>query len=925
MTVSLKAANGLPGATYTNDNDYARRTLGNYRLNVTAGAQIDADLPGPTTGNPGTIVAVLAYRCADATCAATGTVPLVRGSVVDLTSTITGTNTDGYQDGTTTGHLQWTAPTEPAGAAWVVLTFRAIPFGNQPETLTRQGTQQVTDAYDAYFASNGLADLVRANGGDLFVDSHASDPWGAPEELWSSDLRTQFQQRAGYDIVPELAALVDPTMAGAGLGGPPPATSTFYSFTDGSGSRIRSDFNRVRSDLYTENRIKPFQDWAHGYNTRLRLQQEDGPVTSIGDQLQTSAALDRSEYESLTSSDQTDLYRPMASANHMTGNTWYSIECCESLNLSWAETYQNAMVRMNKAFAGGIDRLVYHIRPYIEAPNASWPGVGFSATNKVSFGNAWSRIQPFWSDATAINDYFARNREVLTQGKARMDIAVYQRSYSSPSAFSTSDPSNRHWQDLGLQRAGYSWDYLDEKLFDLPNAVVANKRLAVNGPNYKALVFDQFLYPTTNTARGGLSLAAARKFLGYADAGLPVVFVGRPTDTAGMPVSQDTQLTSIVNRILGHRNVVQVATEAEVPAALRRLGVTPQAAPRDPSTLLSVRREDASTRTDYYWLYNQGIDSYPGSTSSFGKNPSNMYEEPSACRTTTANNPCMATGATVDTTVTLEGAGAPYELDTFSGAITPIAEYTRRGNTVTVPVHLGRDESTVVALTSDPRRFGVAPTDERVLSTTADSAAQVGRSVVVRASRPGVFQTLLSTGKTVTSKVPSVPSSIDLTAARWQLDAEDWQPTNPYGTTGAAGVETTKQPVSVDLDGLKAWPDIPALANASGVGTYTTTFQLPAGWNTEDWGAGLDLGRVTDTFRVTVNGHAVPMDQVNPTADLRPYLRAGANTLTVRVATTLNNRLAALDTAVRNRDVIQEYGLIGPVVVTPYKQIRVWK
>ena len=61
---------------------------------------------------------------------------------------------------------------------------------------------------------------------------------------------------------------------------------------------------------------------------KLRLQQEDGPITSIGDQLQTSAVLDRSEFESLTGSDQTDLYRTMASANHMTGNTWYSTECC---------------------------------------------------------------------------------------------------------------------------------------------------------------------------------------------------------------------------------------------------------------------------------------------------------------------------------------------------------------------------------------------------------------------------------------------------------------------------------------------------------------------------------------------------------------------------------------------------------------------
>ena len=44
----------------------------------------------------------------------------------------------------------------------------------------------------------------------------------------------------------------------------------------------------------------------------------------------------------------------------------------------------------------------------------------------------------------------------------------------------------------------------------------------------------------------------------------------------------------------------------------------------------------------------------------------------------------------------------------------------------------------------------------------------------------------------------------------------------------------------------------------------------------------------------------------------------------MRVATTLNNRLFALDTAVRNRGVTQNYGLVGPVTLTPYRQAVVW-
>ncbi|MEV6346454.1 glycosyl hydrolase [Actinoplanes sp. NPDC051851] len=958
ITVSLKAANGLPTTTYQGTDDLARRTLSTTTQLVDGGTTLTGAVGGTTTG---TIVAVLAYRCASPTCPTTGAIPLDRSSVHDLTSSLTGTNADGYQDGSTAGNLSFTAP---AGNQWTVLTFRAVPFGVQPETLTKAGTKQVTDAYDAYFAG-GLASLVTKNGGDFFVDSHAGDPWGAPEELWSSTMRSDFRTRAGYDLVPNLAALVSPTMAGAGLGGVSP-TAISYEFTDGTADRIRSDFNRVRSDLFTENRLLPFQNWAHTYGMRLRLQQEDGPVTSIGDQLQTSSVLDRSEYESLTGSDQTDLYRPMASANHVTGNTWYSTECCAVLNASYLETYQDAIVRMNHEFAGGVNRIVYHIRPYLDTPTSTWPGLGFSAS-KVGFSNAWNRTEPYWADSAAINDYFARNHLVLTQGSAKVDVAVYQRNYSSPAAFSTTDTDNRHWQDLGLQRAGYSWDYLDEKLFDYPNA-----------RNYQALIIDQFLTPSTNTARGTLTVEAAQDVLRFARSGMPIVFVGAPTGTGTMPTSTDATLTGLLAQIYAQRSVHRVAAEADVPATLARLGIHPQAEPASPTTLQSVRRTDRGT--DYYWLYNQGVDAYPGSTASYGKNPSNLYEEPSACATVTVNNPCMATGDALDTMVTLEGRGTPYTLDAFTGKVTPIAEYTRKGGTVTVRVTLARDASTIIALTSDPSRLspagrsagsaagsgsgsgpgsadgsgsgsgagsadgsgsgngagsadgsgsgngagsgngsGGGASPAHAVATTADAVVSAGGRLAVRATKAGTYTTTLDTGRRVKTTISSVAPSLDLTKATWSLTAEDWQPANAYGTTGAAGTATTKNPVTVRLTGLKAWPQIPELAGASGIGHYTTTVNLSSTWSRDD-GATLRLGQVTDTFTLTVNGTAVPVDQLSATADLGSHLHAGANTVTVRVATTLNNRLAALDSSVAARGVIQNYGLIGPVTLTPYRQ-----
>ena len=49
----------------------------------------------------------------------------------------------------------------------------------------------------------------------------------------------------------------------------------------------------------------------------------------------------------------------------------------------------------------------------------------------------------------------------------------------------------------------------------------------------------------------------------------------------------------------------------------------------------------------------------------------------------------------------------------------------------------------------------------------------------------------------------------------------------------------------------------------------------------------------------------------------------GRNTLTVRVATTLNNRLANIDRDVEARAIVQRYGLIGPVLLKPYQDVQV--
>jgi hypothetical protein len=278
----------------------------------------------------------------------------------------------------------------------------------------------------------------------------------------------------------------------------------------------------------------------------------------------------------------------------------------------------------------------------------------------------------------------------------------------------------------------------------------------------------------------------------------------------------------------------------------------------------------------------------------------------------------------VDREFSLEGRGQPYVLDAWSGKITPIVNYSSSGDRVTLRIKLSRDNGVLIALSEQPDRFGIAPPQVHVTKTSADDAGMNQGAVVVRASAAGTFTTTLSNGRTVRSTIGAVPPPIDLTHVKWHLSAEDWQPANPYATTfGAAASQTRKDHVELDLDGLKPWPEIPALQNASGLGTYTTTFELPATWTAAN-GAALSLGEVFDTFTVMVNGRTVPIDQIGTESDIGPYLKAGQNSIVVRVATTLNNRLAKIDDDVANRGLVQPYGLVGPVRLTPYGTAAVW-
>ena len=243
---------------------------------------------------------------------------------------------------------------------------------------------------------------------------------------------------------------------------------------------------------------------------------------------------------------------------------------------------------------------------------------------------------------------------------------------------------------------------------------------------------------------------------------------------------------------------------------------------------------------------------------------------------------------------------------------------TRR-DTTTIPLNLKGNESTIVAF--DRSNALGRDADFKVHATSSGNAIVTYNrdgKLAVKATSGGRYNIKLSNGLEKNVHVSDVPSPLKL--GNWKLKVEEWEP-------GSTPTETSKDIVNVDLGDLKPWSAVPSLQFSSGIGTYTTTFEMVKG-SSDGVGAYLDLGIVNFGYRLRINGREVKASQTNTVIDIGPYVTAGNNTVEVQVATSLNNRRKNLYNIAGRA--VDYYGLLGSggtsamdglggaVTVTPY-------
>ncbi|WP_328974609.1 glycosyl hydrolase [Streptomyces canus] len=867
LTVDLTLGPSWPVAVpcLTPDDDAAAKELAHGRAPLTGGSTYQGPVPPPVHAAAAGVTRqqLLAVQAA-------------RVEAANSTRKETGLDPDSIQDLTATvtdGTLTWTAP---EGGDWVLISYWVRGSGQQPESgphsapaayavdhFSPAGTTAVTSYWQDHLLTPSVRRLLRAAGGSFFEDSVELETDGL---TWTPLLPEAFEKHTGRPLLPYLPALVLDN------------SNQVFAFEAQFTRQIRHDFWETVSGLFNRNHLTALRNWAHTLGMTLRSQ----PYGLQTDAIASAAILDIPEGESLGFKNLDD-YRCLAGGRDMAGRTVLSCEAGAYNGSAYSTTWDRFLRTMGGAYAAGVNQTVVHGFSYATAPGVNWPGfAAFSPYNGTAgYGESWGPRQPTWRHVEDISGYLGRVHQVLQTGTARADVAVFRQTGYTATGIGAS------WFTATGVPLGWTHQFLSGPLLDLPSATVSDARLAPDGPAYKALFVEgDFFYGSTPT----LAVEDARKILALAEAGLPVVLFGAFDQalTPGVPDQGETdRLRDILARLLTLPHVVRVTDKAAVGDALAGLGVSADVRHATASTLLNAHRVTADA--DFYYLCN-------------GKHAE------------TVKPPVAAIDHDVTLRRTHGGRTVPYLLDPWTGEAVRLARYTEDGADITLRVTLQPGQTTIVAL-GRPGLFGDRHGNSaHAEATDADAVLFTERGLTLRARTAGTWTTRLSRGRTATTRTPAVPAP--LTPARWELEVEDWYP-------GSDATRTEHVRRGVTLETLRPWSQIPELADSAGIGRYRTTVTLPADW-TSSHGAELELGQVSDTFRVSVNGRRLPAaDRLHPVVDLGPFLRRGENTLEIEVATPLINRLRVAQPTVFGGVARQDHGLVGPVRLVPYVQAAV--
>jgi hypothetical protein len=889
MSVSFTSGTNWSNAnlpTIDADHPAAAQELDVVSEDLTGGSSRQGALPridldaAPTTHTlPGergrvtqqVLVAVVAARVLEET--GSGAV-LDVDSVVDLTDEVRGET------------LDWTAP---GGGRWRLFTYwrhgtgqTASPSVSVNYTVNYvdpDGAQAVIEYWDSTVLTAELREQIRRNPrAQMYMDSLELFTTGAGGLLWGRTVAEEFRARRGYPITPWLPFLTRDVVFFA--------SSTTYHHEPRDEHRttvekVRFDYVRTLTDLYIENMLRPLASFLHDNDILLRAEISYGLPFEL---TRPGPEVDGIETESLEFGSQIDAYRLLAGPAHLFGKQYSSETGATTRNYMLDHRFYDQIIATQ--LAAGITKTVLH--GWASTAGAEgvtqWPGhegMWPMFSERFDARQPASEFYPLW------NACLGRYQCLLRQGKPRIDVGILRTDHFTDNGSGMTlvdedgnriadeeaygrrwmrDRQNHWWSDLGMQDAGWTYEFFDGSLLLRPDVTFADGLVQPEGPGYQALiVYQSELDPDVAAgllrwARQGLKVLVV-----HGTRELKLLLNGSYTTheraaarTPGLD-GRDAELAATLAELLALPTVAAIEHPGATVAALRDLEVVGRAEfTGENQNVLTHLREDDDLLHLYLYHF--------------------LYE----------------TGEPVEVEVALPGVGAVHRIDSWSGAIRPHSGVRQDG------------ERTLVALTLAP--------GETALLTLDRSAPAAPPSGLV---------------------APQVVAE----PTEWTIAVESWDAGELELITEDRGLgyetrevrpRTAVTRLEAGTGPLRPWRDIPEVGpQVSGVGEYTTTVHLDQS-PPEGHRYLLDLGSTAGGLgSVTLNGGAAKgFDTSCPCVEVTEDLRAGDNRLTVRVASSLNNRLLARGYYEQVPDIIsqisgsearmqtttvRDHGLLGPV------------
>ena len=450
-------------------------------------------------------------------------------SLIDLTAQVTPSTTATPTSVPSAGVISWEVP----AGDWILFGFWQRTSGEDTDygtTATLPGPLYAgtpMDYFDPAAAQAALADVdtdqIGASNFPLlpetnkfYFEDSLENTW--VELPWTGEMLAEFRARRGYDLVKYLPLTF--VQGKYHYWVPEPMPVADFDFPDGSGSRIRRDFDHTVTELYIDNHLLPFQTWAEGHGGRFRSQVAYGlalDVTRSARAITSAGGL--AEDETLNAGDDAPLtikelnwsfaydhYRAIVSGAHQTGETMVTDELGAVLQADVKQMFlTHYLDLMDKQWSAGITRPIVHGYSY-SPPEAPWPGrdqwAGLVA-------ESWNyRSYPEWRNWHRLADRWARGSMVLEQGQPLWDLAIYRDGFVTTQAGPAPGTAKRFFDGQALEYAGYRYGYLD------PDGVI-DPRAAGSGvlypktASYRALIVDEQALPgavadaIATAARGG--------------------------------------------------------------------------------------------------------------------------------------------------------------------------------------------------------------------------------------------------------------------------------------------------------------------------------------------------------------------------------------------------------------------------------------